>query len=162
MMDALDAAAKGACRILAFVAGILMVAMMVLACANMLLRAVWSPVPGAFELMGFFGAVAAAFSLGYAQISKSHIAVGLLVRHFHRPVRRALDAASSLLSCAFFGLAGIEAFKWAAFLVRTGELSETLRFVYHPFVFATALGCLVIALALFADFLRAVSGREAC
>ncbi|MDD4952498.1 MAG: TRAP transporter small permease subunit [Desulfovibrionaceae bacterium] len=143
-------------------AGVLIVAMMVLACANMSLRAVWVPVPGAFELMGFFGAVAAAFSLGYAQIGKSHIAVGSLVRHVRRPVRRALEAASSLLSCAFFALAGIEVVKWGAFLVRTGELSETLRFVYHPFVFATALGCLVIALALFTDFLKAVSGREPC
>jgi len=41
-------------------------------------------------------------------------------------------------------------------LKNAGELSETLRIIYYPFVFAVALGCFLLSLALFTDFLKAI------
>lgn len=159
MINTLDAFSQRMSRWLAALAGLFLVAMMLLACANMVLRAFKMPVQGTFELMGFLGAVATAFSLAYAQTNKAHISVGLLMKHFPRKVRAAMDAGMSLISCAFFVLAGAETGKWAAFLVNTGELSETLRIIYHPFVFATALGCLAMAFVLFVDFLKTITGK---
>lgn len=145
---------------LAWVAGACLVAMMLLACANIVLRAVWVPLEGTFEIMGFLGAVASAFSMAYAQLNRSHIAVGLVTGRFPRPVRRTLDGLTTLVSCGLFLLLAVQTARWALFLIATGETSETLRIPYHPFVFAAALGCLVTALALFADFLNLVSGRS--
>jgi TRAP-type C4-dicarboxylate transport system permease small subunit len=131
--------------------------MMLLACANMVLRAVWVPVQGTFEMMGFLGAVVAAFSLAFAQRRKAHIAVGILLARFPARFRRLADAATNALSCGFFLLAGIETWKWAIFLVRTGEVSETLQIVFHPFVFASAAGCLALAFVLAVDTLKALT-----
>lgn len=145
---------------LAVVAGACLVAMMLLACANILLRAVWVPLEGTFEIMGFLGAVASAFSMAYAQLNRSHIAVGLITGRFPKALRRTLDCLTSLASCALFLLLAVQTARWALFLIDTGETSETLRIAYHPFVFAAALGCLVAALALFADFLNLITGRS--
>lgn len=143
---------------LAWLAGIFLVCMMALACANMTLRAFSAPVKGTFEMMGFLGAVSTGLALAYAQRSKSHIAVGLFMKHYPRVVRRILDTLTYLVSCVFFLLAGLETGKWAGFLVKTGELSETLRIVYYPFVYAAAAGCLAMAFILFIDFCKALTG----
>ncbi len=147
-------------KALTFLAGIFLVAMMLLACANMVLRAVWVPVQGTFELMGYMGAVVAAFSLAFAQRQKAHIAVGILLKRFPMFIRRVADALTSLISCAFFTIAGIETWKWAAYLVQTNEVSETLQIIYHPFVFATSAGCLALAFVLLVDTLKTLTAEK--
>ncbi|WP_449241944.1 TRAP transporter small permease [Desulfovibrio sp.] len=159
MIDALALLTSRLAKALAVLSGALLVAMTVLACANMLARAVWVPLEGTFEVMGFLGAMSAAFSMAWAQLNKIHISVGILFGRLPRPVRRSLDAAASLASCAFFLLLAEQSRRWAAFLVETGEVSETLHWPFHPFVLASALGCLVMALALFTDFLLTAVGR---
>jgi len=160
MIKTLETISEYIARILSGMAGLFLVAMMGLACANMVLRAVWVPVQGTFELMGYLGAVVAAFSLAFAQRQKSHIAVGILLKHFPKPVRRVADAATSAVSCGFFLFAGTETWKWAAFLVDTGEVSETLQIIYHPFVFATSVGCLALAFVLAVDTLVTLTAEK--
>ena len=160
MIDTLDTLSGWVAKALTTLAGVFLVAMMLLACANMVLRAVWIPVQGTFELMGFMGAVVAAFSLAFAQRQKSHIAVGILLARFPMVVRRLADAATSFISCGFFFLAGLETTKWASFLVQTGEMSETLRVVYHPFVFAAAAGCFALAFVLLVDTLKTLTSEK--
>ena len=62
-------------QVLISIAGIFLIAMIILTCANVFLRLVWIPVSGTFELMGYFGAVLTALALGYTQIKKGHIAI---------------------------------------------------------------------------------------
>ena len=160
MINALDRLSEWIAAGLSLLAGLFLVTMMMLACTNMVLRAVWVPVQGTFELMGFLGAVVAAFSLALAQRRKAHIAVGLLLSRLPEGARRAADALTSIVSCAFFALAGVETWKWANFLVMTGELSETLEIVYHPFVFATSAGCFALAFVLLVDTLKTLTAEK--
>lgn len=159
MIDRLDRISQILTKGLTALAGLFLVAMMTLACANMVARAVWVPIQGTFELMGFFGAVTTGLALAFAQRNKSHISVGILMKHFPKGIRRILDGLTSLASCAFFTLIGLETSQWAGYLVQTGELSETLRIAYHPFVFAAALGCLAMSFVLFVDFLKTMTGK---
>lgn len=162
MIDFLDKASGWIAKGLTGLAGLFLVSMMGLACANMVLRAAWgAPVQGTFELMGFMGAVVASFSLALAQRMKAHIAVGILLSRFPAQIRRLADALTSAVSCGFFVLAGVETGKWAAFLVDTGEVSETLLIVYHPFVFAASFGCLALAFILAVDTLKILTAEKA-
>lgn len=160
MIDILDTISGIIAKVLTGLAGFFLVAMMLLACANMVLRAVWVPVQGTFELMGFMGAVVAAFSLAFAQRKKAHIAVGMLLSRFPAPIRRFADAATSAASCAFFALIGLETWKWGSFLVTTNEVSETLQIVYYPFVFAAAFGCFALAFVLVVDTLKTLTAEK--
>ena len=160
MIDLLDTISGVIAKILTGLAGFFLVAMMALACANMVSRAIWVPVQGTYELMGFMGAVVAAFSLALAQRIKAHIAVGILLTRFPAPVRRLADALTNAASCGFFALAGLETGKWAAFLVKTNEVSETLQIVYHPFVFAASVGCFALAFVLAVDTLKTLTAEK--
>ncbi|MGE4297428.1 MAG: TRAP transporter small permease [Desulfovibrionaceae bacterium] len=144
------------CNLLLVAGGVCLVAMMLLACANMVLRAVWLPITGSYELLGFLGALATAFGLGATQIRKGHIALTILEGVFPPRVERVVDICAHAACAALFVLVAWRTTAWGTSLIDSGELSETLRFAYHPFVFAVAFGCLVLALAIFCDMLHAI------
>ncbi|MBW2186429.1 MAG: TRAP transporter small permease subunit [Deltaproteobacteria bacterium] len=133
-------------------AGFFMVLMVVLACSNMVLRAVWVPVKGTFELMGFSGALAAAFALAATQRGKGHITVTLLKGHLPAWLEKTLVLFSFVLSGSFFLLVSWHCGQRALGIWRLGELSETLQVIYYPVVFAVALGFVALGLALVTDF----------
>lgn len=156
MIAFLDKMRGLACKGLGAVAGLAVLAMVVLACGNIIGRALGSPIEGSYELMGFLGAIAASFALGASQLAKGHIAVNVLDEHLPPAARRLLDAIAAAFGAAFFGLAGYEVFALGRFMVRTGELSETLRLPYYPFVWIVASGCAVMTLVLCIDVLHAL------
>lgn len=146
-------------RGLVVVGGACLVAMCLLTCTNIVLRLTWVPVRGAYELMGLLGAVVAAFALGHTQMRRGHVAVDILVTGFPPGVRRWLQAFNGLVCMGFFLLAAWQLVDKALVLIRTGEVTETLRVVYYPFTLAAALGCAALALVLLADFFAAVGGE---
>jgi TRAP-type C4-dicarboxylate transport system permease small subunit len=138
-------------RALIVIAGIFLVAMMLLTCSNIILRMVWVPVRGTFELMGFFGAVVTAFSLGYTQITRSHIAVDVLVRKFSSRTVKILTSINHVVCALFFSLVAWQLAEKGTILLKTGEVTETLRIIYYPFTYGTAAGCGFLALVFMAD-----------
>jgi TRAP-type C4-dicarboxylate transport system permease small subunit len=156
-MRLLKSAAAAAANVLMVVAGLSLVAMLVLACANMVLRLFGYPILGTYELMGFLGALVTGFALAATQLKGGHIALTVLAGALPKALERAVDAASSLACAAFFFLVAWRTAAWAGTLTRMGELSETLRIPFQPFVYALALGCAVLGLALLADAAAAMA-----
>lgn len=154
MLDLLERFSRFICKILALISGVALTCMMLLACANMFFRAVWVPVQGTFELMGYFGAIVASFALGLSQIYRSHISVGIFFNMFPPVMRKLLDALTFMISSVFFLLCAREVFNWGRFVLDIGELSETLGIIYYPFVFAVAFGFLCMSFVLFLEMLR--------
>ncbi len=148
-------------RLLVWIGGGFLVAMILLTCSNIFLRLVWVPVKGTFELMGFFGAITTAFALGYTQIKRGHIAVDVLILSFSNKTRRVLDIINSLICMVFFSFVAWQITKYAGILRATGEVTETLRFPYYPFTYAVAAGCAVLALVFLTEFLKSlIPGKE--
>ena len=125
---------------LIWIAGAALCGMVLLSCSNMLLRLLGYPVKGTYELMGFSGAVLAAFALGATQRQGGHIEVDLLDSVLPRRVNRGLRIVANLASAAFFGLICWRLIVLALSLEGSGEVSETLHLPYYPVVLAVALG----------------------
>jgi len=141
---------------LTFIGGIFLVAMIVLTCGNILFRIVWVPVPGTYELMGLFGAIVTAFALGQTQARKGHVAVDVLINTFSAKTKKALKVTGDLICMAFFMIVTWQLAVKGINLWRTGELTETLKIIYYPFIYAVAFGCAVLALVCFGDLLGAL------
>jgi TRAP-type C4-dicarboxylate transport system permease small subunit len=131
-----------------------------IAVANMVLRPLGRPVQGSFELMGFGGALIAAFALGYTQERRNHITVDLLFERFGPRLQRAMEGASHLVCAAFFGLAGYRIGRLGLDLMGSGEVSETLRVAFYPIVFCVALGLWGLCLGLVLDGVGALRGER--
>jgi TRAP-type C4-dicarboxylate transport system permease small subunit len=147
-------------RLLIWIGGVFLVAMILLTCTNIFLRLVWVPVKGTFELMGFFGAITTAFALGYTQIKKGHISVDVLVLSFSDKTRRVLEVINSLICTVFFSFVAWQITRYAGILRSTGEVTETLRFAYYPFTYAVAAGCGVLALVFLTEFVKSIIPRK--
>ncbi len=143
-------------RGMVFTAGIFLLSMIVLTCANIFMREVWEPVRGTFELMGFFGSAAGSFSLGYTQMKRGHIAVDVLIKRFSKKTENILNLINNLVCLLFFSLVAWQVAVKATTLLQTGEVTETLRIVYYPFTYGVALGCAVLSLVFLADIVNIV------
>ena len=147
-------------RLLIFVAGFFLVCMIILTCANILLRLVWMPIRGTYELMGFLGAILTSFALGYTQIKRGHISVNILIDSFPEKIRTILNVLSHTVCMLFFSLAAWKISEKAATIKNTGEVTETLRIIYHPFTYGVAIGCAVFALVFFTDLVKTVKPKK--
>ncbi len=132
--------------------GLLLVVMIFLTCANILFREFGLPVRGTYEIMGLLGAVIFAFSLAYAHDMKEHLYVSIIFDRFPLKVRKILSHVNKFVCMLFFGFLSFQLVKKALILRAAGELSETLRMSYYPFIFAVAFGVLVLAVLLAYEF----------
>jgi TRAP-type C4-dicarboxylate transport system permease small subunit len=142
------------------IAGLFLIAMIFLTCANVFLRIVWVPVSGTFELMGYFGAVLTAFALGYTQTKKGHIAVDIVVLGFSKKTQKILNGVNNVICMAFFAVVAWQIAKYAGTLWKTGEVTETLQIIYYPFTYGVAFGCAVLSLVFLTDFLKILAQHE--
>lgn len=127
-----------------------------IACANMLMRPMGAPITGAYELIGFFGALVVAMPLGYSQISRSHISVDILAMRYSKRAKRITNRLSSIICMIFFVLVAWQSANYATTIWKRGETSETLRIIYYPFVYVVAICALLLALSLLIDFLKTI------
>jgi TRAP-type C4-dicarboxylate transport system permease small subunit len=140
-----------------WIGGVALLSLTGIACANMLMRPMGTPMTGAYELVGFFGALVVALPLGYAQITRSHISVDILATRYSKRMQRITNIISSFLCMIFFILVAWQSAIYASTIWKRGETSETLRIIYHPFVYAVALCCLLLAFVLLVDFLKSIA-----
>jgi TRAP-type C4-dicarboxylate transport system permease small subunit len=143
-----------------WIGGAALLLMIGIACANMLLRPLGAPLKGAYELVGFLGALTVALALGYAQITGAHIAVDVLATRYSKKMLQIMNAISSFLCMVFFLLVAWQTAVFATTIWKRGETSETLRIIYHPFVYLVAISCGLLALVLFIDFLKSLAPEK--
>ena len=155
MMALLDKIDHVLGRILLVLSGAAVIALMLLATGNVVLRIFQAPFRGTYELVSFLGAIGVAFALASTQRVRGHIVVDILSDRYPRSVKRFIDALSAAISALFFGIAGWQVGVWGARIMAAGEVSETLKIIYHPFVFSVAAGFGLLALTCLLDIPRA-------
>lgn len=146
-------------KLLMAVAAFFLLAMVALTCADILLRLVYKPLPGVFELMGYSGALVAACALGYTQRKKDHLAVDILTNMFPRIIQKILDIFNRFICMLFCAAAAWQIGKQATTWMKTGELTETLRIAYYPFTYGVAAGFGLLTFVLFVELLKILSGH---
>jgi TRAP-type C4-dicarboxylate transport system permease small subunit len=147
-------------RAMMIAAGVSLLALTLLATMNVALRIFQVPVGGTYEVISFLGAIVTAGALGYTQKRKDHIVVDILSDTFPAPVKRVLDRVSYALILVFFSIVSWQTFVYGNRLLVTGELSETLKIPYYPFVFLVSIGFAVLALTILLDLVETVWNRE--
>ncbi|MGE5842074.1 MAG: TRAP transporter small permease [Deltaproteobacteria bacterium] len=136
--------------------GVAVLALMALATSNVCFRVFGMPYRGAYELVAFLGAVVTAFALGYTQRKKSHIVVDILTETFRPGVKKVLDGISYFIGMVFFAVVSWVIFNWGIRIAGSGEVSETLKIAYYPFIFCVGAGFAFLFLTLLLDFLHTV------
>ena len=133
---------------------IAVVAMMALTVFDVILRFFRYPIPGVYDVVGLLGAVIISFSLAYTSIEKGHIAVELVIQKLPERSQAIVDVIAHFFSILFFLTAAWQCTNYGMDLMKSGEVSMTIRVPIYPFVFGTAVGCLLLTLVLAVEFIR--------
>lgn len=119
-----------------------------------------NPIPGTFELVGFVGSVIISFSLPYTSVQNGHISVDILMVKMPWLVRVVVYAVNALVSLALFAVVTWQSAVYAHSLRLSGEVSPTLQMPVYPFIYGVAVGCGMLCVVLFVEFLRQFKGAE--
>ncbi len=166
-----DALARKLAKWLYWTAGLAIVLMMVLTCADILLRlcvtllhnygwkflAPFRPIPGTYELVCYLGAVAASFAMAHTSIESGHVAVSLVVRLFPQRVQGIIAAFTNFLGLYFFCMISWRSILYAEDLRTSGEVSLTLQLPYYPFVYGVSFAAAAVCLVLLMDFFESLN-----
>jgi TRAP-type C4-dicarboxylate transport system permease small subunit len=149
-------------KILMVLGSVAVLLLMAIATTNAFLRVpfIKSTWRGAYETVGFLGAIVIAFALGYTQKRKDHIVVDILTAKFPKRVNCVLDGINYFITMIFFAIISWQVFVWGMKISRSGEVSETLKIVFHPFIYSVSFGFAVFSLTLVIDFLKSFKSKE--
>jgi TRAP-type C4-dicarboxylate transport system permease small subunit len=134
--------------------GVAVLALMSLATGNVMLRIFHLPYSGAYELISFLGAVVIASALGYTQMRHDHIIVDIITERYSEKTAEIVEGLAGLVMAFFFGLVAWQIWLWGVKIQVSGEVSETLKVIYHPVVFMGSAGFAAAALTALLDFVK--------
>ena len=137
-----------ATRIFNGIAAAAITGMMLLTCADVLLRLFRRPIPGTYEMVGFLGALGVSFALAHTSLERGHIAVDFLVQRLSVPLQTLVDGVIAAVCALLFGLAAWHSLRYGMDLKAAGEVSMTLQFPVFPFVWGVAAGCGMLTVVL--------------
>jgi TRAP-type C4-dicarboxylate transport system permease small subunit len=153
-------------KILYWISGAAIIAMMLLTCMDVILRlcvtlfrkyqfaflANLQPIAGTYELVCFFSAIAVAFAMANTALQKGHVSVSLFTRLFPPRLQALTGILTTLFGLTFFTLLSWRSIQYAGHIHSIGEVSPTLQLPFYPFIhgvgFASAAVCLVLLLEL--------------
>lgn len=137
-----------------WLAALCVTAMMVLTCADVVLRLFRRPIPGTYEMVSLLGAMVVSFSLAHTSLKRGHIAVDFVMQKFSSKVQRVTDSISSFFCTILFGIISWHMVLYAVDLQESGEVSMTLQMPVYPFVYAVAAGCGMLCIVLLIRFIE--------
>ena len=141
-------------RGLACVAGVSLVAMVLVTVGEMVFRMFGKPMAGTVETIGWLSATTTAFALGYTQIHQGHVSIDLFTRRLGPLLQVTVSVLVYLASTVLFVIVTWNVIRHAGVLRETGSLSETMKVIVYPWVYLVSLGCAGLTLALILDFLK--------
>ena len=137
-----------------WIAGAAIVGMMLLTCADVVLRYFRRPIPGTYELVCFLGAVAVAFAMAHTSVEKGHVSVGYIVQLFPLRLQRIIECITGCFGLFLFVLIAWQSVSYANELRLSGEVSLTLELSFYPFVYGIGFSAGAVCLILLSDLLN--------
>lgn len=153
-MDVLEKTSNRLAKALYWIAGAAIVVMMVLTCADVVLRYLRMPIPGTYELVCFLGALAVSFAMAHTSVERGHVAVSLVVRLLPQRAQYLVDSLTGTLGIILFALIAWQSALYANVLRGSGEVSLTLQMPFYPFVYGMAFSAGAVCLVLLTDVLK--------
>ena len=153
-MNSIERISCGLARKLYWVAGAAIVAMMILTCADVVLRYFRRPIPGTYELVCFLGAVAVAFAMAYTTIKKGHVSVSFVVELFPQKIQDIIACLTTSFGLCLFVFVTWQSMVYANDLRLSNEVSLTLELPFYPFVYGIGFSAAVVCLILLSDLIK--------
>lgn len=131
------------------VASASLVAMMLLTCADVLMRYAFSrPIIGTYDLVSLMGAVVVSFAMPYTMLKKGHVAVEFLIQNLSKDTQRIIETFTHLIAVSLFSVLIWQAVILAGDMKAAGEVTPTLLLPFYPILYCMAVCFFGLCLAI--------------
>ncbi len=142
----------------AWLAGAGIVFMIATTCLDVLLRQFGASVPGAYDLVRLACGVTVATSLPLTTAVKGHVAIEYFFHRLGRTGRIVVDSIMRTFQVAGFSLAAVAFARNGSTLLRSGEVTDTLKIPFFWLPWLVSAMCVVTAAISFFHLVR--PGKE--
>lgn len=147
-------------HVMTWVGAVVIVAMMVLTCADVILRYFGYPIRGAYDITRVLGSVIFSLPIAYSCIKGYQVAVDSVFRRAPRIVRILVDSIVCLFSMAITAMIAWRAIYLGHDLYVRGRVTDTIPIPLWPFIYVMVLGFIVYCLVLLAEHLKALTRTD--
>ena len=158
ILDRSDSVMRKLTFILACIGALLLFLLLVMVCANIIMRPLGHGIRGTVEMSGFLCAIAVGLCLPAAQVAGSHICAGFWADRQPRFLREIQEPLVSLFCAVLLGLAGKELLMVAEFSYFMGEYVDGFKLPVWGMIVGLALGVVGHSLCFVHGFLRIMLG----
>jgi TRAP-type C4-dicarboxylate transport system permease small subunit len=131
------------------IAGLSLVAVMLVVVGNVLMRALFKhPILGTYDYVGFLTATAIGLALAHCALQNAHIAVDFVVERLPRKTRALIDTATNSVAITFWGFALWNLAIYAGTMKANGIVAATSQLPVSPFIYLVAFGLFSLCLVL--------------
>ena len=133
-----------------------LVGMMLTTCADVVGRAVSTPITGAVEIAALFATLALSFSLPYAHRQKAHVGVEILTMRLGDRAQAGIRVFTGLLGLLLFVVIAWQSAGYATQMRASGEVSLTLELPYYIVIYFISASFAVLSLVQLDELIRDV------
>lgn len=144
---------KGFSSTLNIFAGTALILMTALVCIDVVLRIFSHSILGAYEIVGFLGAIVSAFALPQTTLDKKHVSVEVLINHFPVHFKRTTRILADLLALCLFGFITYAGIAYGYDLKVSHETSMTIRLPVFPVLYGIAFSSFAVMLVYLRDLI---------
>lgn len=146
------------CRVLAFIAGLALLAIMVVTVINVFLRIPSSPITGTVEISSMLFAIVVAFGIGFTTVKHQHVEIDLVTRHLPKRVQSILSVVIGILGLGIWVVLTWRSYVFAAEQYSIGEYNPVLHNMrVAPWRFALVFGLGILCLVLLIQLIQRVA-----
>lgn len=135
-------------------------AMMLLTCADVVLRYFRHPIRGTYDIIGILGGVIIALSISYSHVMGRQVAVESVFSNSHQIIQTVVKSITGLLGIGMIGLIAWRSFLLGNDLWSTGRVSDTVKIPIFPFLYVLTFGAAIYCLVLMLDFFKLFKKRD--
>ncbi len=146
VMELYHAALRTLVIALAWVAGAAVMLMVLITTVDVLLRTLYVPLTGAYDLVRIAAAISVAAALPYTTAIKGHVAIEYFFHKLDRRARIVTDALMRFGGMALFALLAWGCVDYGNSLRQKGEVSMTLQLPIFWVPYVLALSCALVVL----------------
>ena len=123
-------------------------------------RLIWTPIPGAWEIISFLGGIVIGFSIPHTSQKNAHVNVDFLINKMPKKVQNVTNGTTRLMALVFFGLVGYSLISMGIDYKEANEVSTTMKIPFYPLVIGIGVVFFVQAVQYLLDFLKICGGSH--
>ncbi len=131
-------------------------AMTILVCADVVLRAFKLPILGSYDLVCLMSVILIGFAVAYTYTQKGHISIDIITSKLPPRLREGVTVITTFLGVVIFSLLVWQLFTLAERTQLNGEISQTLAIPIFPFIYCIAIALILMCLVLLLDLVKSI------